>query len=510
MYTATGSSSPDMKNQEEIKQSHADVLTRFTGQLTEEDLEYFRTWDRLIDLEADATNQTIAEAWLEPSEKRERNTGKCISALVFQPQPSQLESLPDKESVAFVVFKRSPDSSLRTPLSSLNLQKGCYVTCSTDATSLDAQNLGRASVSTVKSGQDEAPFRHQMKIFRASVDHLDAESITLRTSEGSVARLHDLIFRFREYASKGSNASSSGSLNFRLDVDNSFSQMGTLRMNLIDLLTKDKEGDGSKEDPKLTMVWLQKRYTMLRDVIIRLRPPGFDESAGENMFNPPARVRSLPGCDPADLVKEFTMSMNENQRTACSKVASMRDYTLIQGLPGTGKTRSIVFAARMLASQGKRVLITSYTHSAVDNCMLKLIESGVATVWEERPLPCVLRIGEKSSVHCGVHSILASNVATEIENRRAQGGSNDLEPSAESYRKVVSAARIVGISTLKIPKCPLLAAEHFDVVIVDEAGQITQPALLGAIAAADAFVLVGDHMQLPPLVASESALEGGK
>ena len=508
MYTASGSSSPDGKNQNEIKKSHADVLDRFTGQLTEEDLAYFRTWDRLIDLEADATNQSIAEAWLETSAKRERSTGKCISALAYQPQPSQVDGLPDENSVAFIVFERSPHATLRTPLCSLNLQKGCYVTCSTDATSLDAQSFGRVSVLGVRSGREQAPFRHQMKIFRATVDHIGEDKITIRTSEGSVRRLNDLMLRYRQSSMKEIDGTSSGEeLEFRLDVDNSFSQMGTLRMNLIDLLTKDKDTDDSKDDPKLRMVWLQKRYSRLRELVIRLRAPVFDKSLEENMFNPSARVRSLPGCDPSDLVEEFTLFMNKNQQSTCSKVVSMRDYALIQGLPGTGKTRSIVFVARMLAAQGKRVLITSYTHSAVDNCMLKLIESGVAGVWADRPTPAVLRIGEKSSVHPGVHSILASNVAAEVESRRSNSG---MEPSAESYRTVIGAARIVGISTLKIPKCPLLAAEHFDVVIVDEAGQITQPALLGAISAADAFVLVGDHMQLPPLVASESALEGGK
>jgi len=161
----------------------------------------------------------------------------------------------------------------------------------------------------------------------------------------------------------------------------------------------------------------------------------------------------------------------------------------------------------MLAALGKRVLITSYTHSAVDNCLLKLIESKAASVDGEKCTPAVVRIGEKSSVHPDVQPLLVTKLAANYEGLD-EGGSES--PSAESLRKVIRGAQIVGVSTLKIPKCSLLVAEHFDVVIVDEAGQITQPALLGALAAADSFVLVGDHMQLPPLVSSESALEGGK
>ena len=95
--------------------------------------------------------------------------------------------------------------------------------------------------------------------------------------------------------------------------------MGTLRMNLIDLLTKDKETDKSKDDPDLRMVWMQKRYSRLRELVTRLKPPVFEDTLKESMFNPPARVRSLPGCDPGDLVLEFT-TMNENQRTAAQKV----------------------------------------------------------------------------------------------------------------------------------------------------------------------------------------------
>jgi DNA replication ATP-dependent helicase Dna2 len=73
----------------------------------------------------------------------------------------------------------------------------------------------------------------------------------------------------------------------------------------------------------------------------------------------------------------------------------------------------------------------------------------------------------------------------------------------------MSEARIVGATTLTVPRSPLLLSERFDVVIVDEAGQISQPALLGALAAADSFILVGDHLQLPPLVQSELAEKAG-
>ena len=50
-----------------------------------------------------------------------------------------------------------------------------------------------------------------------------------------------------------------------------------------------------------------------------------------------------------------------------------------------------------------------------------------------------------------------------------------------------------------------LSRRRFDVVIVDEASQVLQPACLGPLLLADRFVLVGDPRQLPPLVTSKEA-----
>lgn len=177
------------------------------------------------------------------------------------------------------------------------------------------------------------------------------------------------------------------------------------------------------------------------------------------------------------------------------------DYTVVQGMPGTGKTSMISFVARLLAARGKRILITSYTHAAVDNLLMKLMDAGVN---EDGSL---LRIGPKSACHPSVHCILASSLALEADNG---SGTNDGLPSAKSLKQVTSNARIVGVTALSATRSPLLLGQHFDVVICDEAGQLTQPASLGALMSADTFVLVGDHMQLPPLVVSDAADQAGK
>lgn len=187
------------------------------------------------------------------------------------------------------------------------------------------------------------------------------------------------------------------------------------------------------------------------------------------------------------------------------------DYALIQGLPGTGKTSTIAFVARLFAAHGKKVLITSYTHAAVDNVLLKLMENGLASSKDA----ALVRVGNRSACHAVVQSILAPAIASKIANGCPLDvptlSASDEEPvSPDDLANVMAAARIVGVTALTIPRSALLANLHFDVVIVDEAGQISQPAILGSIMAADKFILVGDHLQLPPLVQSELAEKGGK
>lgn len=49
-----------------------------------------------------------------------------------------------------------------------------------------------------------------------------------------------------------------------------------------------------------------------------------------------------------------------------------KDYALILGMPGTGKTSTMVHAVKALLMRGASILLTSYTNSAVDNLLIKL------------------------------------------------------------------------------------------------------------------------------------------
>lgn len=73
--------------------------------------------------------------------------------------------------------------------------------------------------------------------------------------------------------------------------------------------------------------------------------------------------------------EEIPASFNADQRKAMEAVLTEQDYALILGMPGTGKTTTIAEIIKCLVERGKTVLLTSYTHSAVDTILMKLVNA---------------------------------------------------------------------------------------------------------------------------------------
>ena len=203
---------------------------------------------------------------------------------------------------------------------------------------------------------------------------------------------------------------------------------------------------------------------------------------------PSAFARVLPSSEIAlSLQHEYEEVLNVDQRAAVDAVLRMRDYACLLGMPGTGKTATLSFVIRCLAALGRSVLVTSHTHNAVDNVLIKCIAAKLD----------VLRIGRASAV---APSLLPHCLETLV----ASGSF----PSLYHLHARLEHAQVVGVTCLGI-RHSLFARRTFDVCIVDEASQIPEPVVLGPMRIARAFILVGDHMQLPPLVISLAARVGG-
>jgi AAA domain len=530
-----------------VRRTHKDLLDLYTGHLDDTELGYFLKWDQLIDLESSASSTSLVDSWLTSAHKKESEVGKCMSGMVLSQRAIEASQIRDMSKVS-ICFERGALWRLQSALNGLGFDKGCYVIVSTDCTMLENVGLNR------KYGQ--------MHVMRGTLDNVTADLVSIYGTKHDLIRIKRLCEAWKE--------SGRDELHFRLDREELSVGTGTLRQNLIKLLS----GCGRSDD-ELSLSNNDRRMAKLRGAIIHLRAPIYESITMSSMFSRcSGRREGIPSCDMETLQAEY-VSLNSDQMVAvekvslhawlalymlllawmllvltvdviivvvdgvnvvdacnlvykanvtysssdrlfaclfvCLQVMTARDFTVIQGLPGTGKTSTIAYVIRLLVAKGKRVLVTSYTHAAVDNIFLKLIERGVAETSAARPTPALIRIGSKTASHAGVHGVLVSEVARSLDAALSpQQQSDDDYPSAESLAKAISCAQIVGVTALSIPRSPLLSPLHFDVVVVDEAGQISQPAIIGALMSADSFVLVGDHMQLPPLVSSEVAEEGGE
>lgn len=161
---------------------------------------------------------------------------------------------------------------------------------------------------------------------------------------------------------------------FRIDKDELASGMAGMRGNLAQLFLKG--GDATR-----------------RRLIVDLDKPKFDASG--------------------DLEPdEIPSHLNEDQRMAMSHVLSTLDYSLILGMPGTGKTTTIAEIIKAIVARGQTVLLTSYTHSAVDTIVTKLLGSDFQ----------ILRLGNPQKVHRDVQHLTldAQGPSTNVENLEAR------------------------------------------------------------------------------------------
>jgi hypothetical protein len=190
------------------------------------------------------------------------------------------------------------------------------------------------------------------------------------------------------------------------------------------------------------------------------------------------------GCLPNTLHEEYCQ-MNLGQQQAVMKALSAHDYVLLLGMPGSGKTSTIAFLVRLFIARGGRVLITSYTHSAVDNILEKLKLAGV-------PRHIIGRLGSRSSVRESVREYVFDS----------QSGASDVY----SFQTILQRFQVIACTVLSASRSMLLEAlPLFDWSVMDECGQISQPAALGALIRTQRFLLVGDEYQLPPIILSLEA-----
>lgn len=207
-----------------------------------------------------------------------------------------------------------------------------------------------------------------------------------------------------------------------------------------------------------------------------------DTAAGRQRVLPLLTGGSRPALDMERyehaLARAEAWGLNEQQAEALASAYASDLAYLIQGPPGTGKTQVLARLAQLLAEDGERVLVTAFTHRAINNALNKLYELSFR---QDAAPATTVKIGR---------GLRADDLRVE-----------NFETFDSSPLPELSGAYIVG-ATPFATRSKRLGGVEFDTVIFDEASQITLPLAIMGMLAARRFIFVGDHRQLPPVLAT--------
>jgi DNA replication ATP-dependent helicase Dna2 len=168
--------------------------------------------------------------------------------------------------------------------------------------------------------------------------------------------------------------------------------------------------------------------------------------------------------------------LNQSQKNAFIKAFSAENYFLIQGPPGSGKTWLLAHLAYEFAKEGNKVLVTASTHTAINNALQK---TSTLTNYNQ-----IIKIGKKAQKE-GLN--YDGSTAKNFADFRDKGYSDN------------SKGIIVG-ATCYSPHTKKLEFMNWDIIIIDEAGQLSIPLAVAAMVKGKKFIFIGDHKQLPPII----------
>ncbi len=268
------------------------------------------------------------------------------------------------------------------------------------------------------------------------------------------------------------------------------------------------------------------RLAKLRDVLLGDRPARF--------LSPPAEAANESTDSPSTAWRPFDESLDASQRSAVRFALEAGDIALLHGPPGTGKTTTLVELIRQAVARGEKVLACAASNMAVDNLFERLLSAGVRAVRLGHPARVLPELRAHTldllvENHADVR--LARQLvrqATSLRDkasrwRRARPEPGEKQALREEAKQLMNDARRlealavahlldtaeVLCATLTSLDSELLGRRNFDLAVIDEACQTTEPACWIPLLRCERVVAAGDHCQLPPTVVSPDAQREG-
>ncbi len=208
------------------------------------------------------------------------------------------------------------------------------------------------------------------------------------------------------------------------------------------------------------------------------------------------------------------------------KSLQTNDFALLEGPPGSGKTTTIIELIWQLAAEGKRILLCSATHAAIDN-VIERVKGRYKDICDKEIVP--VRISRydkpvKESVRPYLLNNLVATYKSEIEkhvlkNQELESQkfllenlfSKDGRGTDPVEKIILDSANLVAGTMIGILQHPDIRANKqgasFDVLVVDEASKVTFSDFIVPALHAKKWILVGDVKQLSPYVESDYVSE---
>ena len=188
---------------------------------------------------------------------------------------------------------------------------------------------------------------------------------------------------------------------------------------------------------------------------------------------------------PTQVIKEEHELANPNlsteQKHILNKALSAKDYFLLVGPPGTGKTKFMLaeLARHALEQTDNNIMLLAYTNRAVDE---------ICDAIHDFAENDYIRVGSSYGTSPEFQHRLFNTLTEKVSSRKA-------------LKEVIQKHRIfVGTVSSMLGRMDLFNLKRFESVIIDESSQLLEPSLIQLLAKFPKFILIGDHKQLPAVV----------